>query len=296
MNVLEINNLHKSFNEKEVLRGINMKIKEHSIFGFVGKNGAGKTTTMKAILGLLKIDEGEIFVCGDKVKFGETSTNKYIGYLPDVPEFYSYLTPKEYLMLCGKSLEMDKEIISTRSDELLSLVGLKDENRKIKCFSRGMKQRLGVASALISNPKLLICDEPTSALDPIGRKEILDILVKAKDMTTILFSTHILSDVERICTDVALLNDGKIVICDTVDNLKANNSKDMFIVEVLNSSKLLIENFSNIKLISDNIIEVIGGYDKMQEVLEFITANNIKIKRIEKIEPSLESLFMEVVK
>lgn len=296
MNVLEINNLHKSFNEKEVLRGINMKIKEHSIFGFVGKNGAGKTTTMKAILGLLKIDEGEIFVCGDKVKFGETSTNKYIGYLPDVPEFYSYLTPKEYLMLCGKSLEMDKEIISTRSDELLSLVGLKDENRKIKCFSRGMKQRLGVASALLSNPKLLICDEPTSALDPIGRKEILDILVKAKDMTTILFSTHILSDVERICTDVALLNAGKIVICDTVDNLKANNSKDMFIVEVLNSSKLLIENFSNINLITDNIIEFIGGYDKMQELLEFITKNNIKIKRIEKIEPSLENLFMEVVK
>lgn len=296
MNVLEINNLHKSFNEKEVLRGINMKIKEHSIFGFVGKNGAGKTTTMKALLGLLKIDEGEIFVCGDKVKFGETSTNKYIGYLPDVPEFYSYLTPKEYLMLCGKSLEMDKEIISTRSDELLSLVGLKDENRKIKCFSRGMKQRLGVASALLSNPKLLICDEPTSALDPIGRKEILDILVKAKDMTTILFSTHILSDVERICTDVALLNAGKIVICDTVDNLKANNSKDMFIVEVLNSSKLLIENFSNINLITDNIIEFIGGYDKMQELLEFITKNNIKIKRIEKIEPSLENLFMEVVK
>jgi ABC-2 type transport system ATP-binding protein len=198
MNVLEIKNLHKSFNEKEVLRGINMTIKEHSIFGFVGKNGAGKTTTMKAILGLLKIDEGEIFVCGDKVKFGETSTNKYIGYLPDVPEFYSYLTPKEYLMLCGKSLEMNKEIISTRSDELLSLVGLKDENRKIKSFSRGMKQRLGVASALLSNPKLLICDEPTSALDPIGRKEILDILVKAKEMTTKLFSTHILSNVERI--------------------------------------------------------------------------------------------------
>lgn len=296
MNVLEIKNLHKSFNEKKVLCGIDLTIKEHSIFGFVGKNGAGKTTTMKAILGLLKVDEGEIFVCGEKVKYGQTSTNKYIGYLPDVPEFYSYLTPKEYLMLCGESLEMDKETLKIRSEELLSLVGLKEEKRQIKGFSRGMKQRLGVAQALLSNPKLLICDEPTSALDPIGRKEILDILSSARKMTTILFSTHILSDVERICTDLALLDDGKIVICDTVDNLKTKNNSDKFIVELYDSNKLLIDNFNNISVISNNIIEFVGGYDKMQEVLEFITVNKIKIKRIERIEPSLENLFMEVVK
>ena len=294
MNVLEIKNLHKSFKEKNVLCGIDLTIPEHSVFGFVGKNGSGKTTTMKAILGLLKIDAGEIFVCGEKVTYGENNTNKYIGYLPDVPEFYSYLTTREYLMLCGESLGMDKEKIKAKSEELLALVGLIEEKRRIKGFSRGMKQRLGVAQALLSEPKLLICDEPTSALDPIGRKEILDILEAAKKLTTVLFSTHILSDVERICTDVAFLNDGKIIINDKVESIK-NNDVDKFIVEVVDEEELNLLSKAYSNEIKDNKIVFYGGYDKMQDILEFITKNNIKVKRIEKIEPSLESIFMEVI-
>ena len=195
MNVLEINNLCKSFGSKEVLRKLNLSVPEHSIYGFVGMNGAGKTTTMKAVLGLLKVDEGEIYVCNEKVAFGQTATNKYIGYLPDVPEFYSFLTAQEYLKLCGEGLDMNNDEILKRSNELLSLVGLSDEKGKIKGYSRGMKQRLGIAQALLARPKLLICDEPTSALDPVGRKEILDLLLSVKDQTTVLFSTHILSDV-----------------------------------------------------------------------------------------------------
>lgn len=161
---------------------------------------------MKAILGLLKSDSGEIYVMDEKVHFGQTSTNRYIGYLPDVPEFYSYMTTIEYLTLCGEICGMGQDDIVTRSKELLELVGLGQENRRIKGFSRGMKQRLGIAQALLNRPKLLICDEPTSALDPAGRKEILDILLAAKEQTTVLFSTHILLDVERICTEVAFLN------------------------------------------------------------------------------------------
>ena len=296
MNVLEIKNIHKNFNEKEVLRGIDLTIKENSIFGFVGKNGAGKTTTMKAILGLIKIDNGEIYVCGEKVLYGETPTNKYIGYLPDVPEFYSYLTTREYLMLCGESLGMDKDTIKTRSEELLDLVGLKEEKRRIKVFSRGMKQRLGVAQALLSSPKLLICDEPTSALDPIGRKEILDILTSARKLTTVLFSTHILSDVERICTDVALLDDGKIVLQDSVENLK-KNKEDKFIVEVVEENDIgCLLTLNNCKKTTNLIVQFIGGDEKMQEVLDFILKNKINIKKIERLEPSLESLFMEMVK
>ena len=152
-----------------------------------GKNGAGKTTTMKAILGLLKSDSGEIYVMGEKVHFGQTNTNRFIGYLPDVPEFYSYMTQMEYLSLCGEVCGMDKTDIVTRSKELLELVGLGQEHHRIKGFSRGMKQRLGIAQALLNRPKLLICDEPTSALDPAGRKEILDILLAAKEQTTVLF-------------------------------------------------------------------------------------------------------------
>ena len=208
--VLKTNDLCKNYKHFKALNGLTMNVPKGAIYGFVGKNGAGKTTTMKIILGLLKSDRGEVFVSGERVKYGQTATNRYIGYLPDVPEFYSFMTAREYLRLCGESLEMGKNDIEKRSDELLTLVGLSKENHRIKGFSRGMKQRLGIAQALLGRPKILICDEPTSALDPIGRKEILDILLSSKKQTTVLFSTHILSDVERICTDVAFLNNGKI--------------------------------------------------------------------------------------
>ena len=124
MEILTIENLKKSFGDKEVLRGLNLSVPEHSIFGFIGRNGAGKTTTMKAILGLLRPDSGQIYVCGEKVRFGRTRTNRHIGYLPDVPEFYAYMTPLEYLRFCGEISGMGKADLAMRSNELLELVGL----------------------------------------------------------------------------------------------------------------------------------------------------------------------------
>ena len=297
MDMLHITNLKKSFGDKEVLKGVELSVPEHSVFGFVGRNGAGKTTTMKAVLGLLKADEGEIYVSGEKVVYGQTSTNRYIGYLPDVPEFYSFLTPREYLRLCGESLNMKQANIEERSEELLTLVGLADEKHRIKGFSRGMKQRLGIAQALLAGPKLLICDEPTSALDPIGRKDILDILLAVREQTTVLFSTHILSDVERICTDVALLNDGKIVKQGTVSELKGTHYTEEFMVEVVEkeSLKQLTGAFSNIREAGQDTLVFAGGDVQMHKVLRFIAEHEIPIRRIERTEPSLESLFMEVV-
>lgn len=177
MNMLTVSHVSKTFGKKKVVEDLNFSVPEHTIFGFIGQNGAGKTTTMKMILGLLKMDCGEIWVNEERVKFGQNQTNQYIGYLPDVPEFYNFMTPIEYLTLCGNVTGMLKEQIQNRAEELLQLVGLADEKRRIRGFSRGMKQRLGIAQALLNRPKLLICDEPTSALDPVGRKEILDILL-----------------------------------------------------------------------------------------------------------------------
>ena len=211
MDMLRITGLRKRFGDKEVLRGLELTVPEHSIFGFIGKNGAGKTTTMKTVLGLLKADGGEILVNGERVVYGQTATNCHIGYLPDVPEFYSFMTAEEYLTFCGDVTGLSKADNAARRRELLELVGLQNEKHRIKGFSRGMKQRLGIAQALLNRPKLLICDEPTSALDPVGRKEILDILMAVRERTTVLFSTHILSDVERICTDVAFLDHGVIL-------------------------------------------------------------------------------------
>ena len=206
MDILTLNNVSKRFGSKQVVKNLTFSVPEHKVFGFIGKNGAGKTTTMKMILGLVKMDEGEITVNGERVTFGQNSTNKYIGYLPDVPEFYGYMTTREYLMLCGRITGMKDVNIKQKTEELLEIVGLSEEKKRIKGFSPGMKQRLGNAQALLNSPKLLICDEPTSALDPLGRKEILDVLAKVKEHTTVIFSTHILSDVERICDQVAFLH------------------------------------------------------------------------------------------
>ena len=217
-NILEIKGLRKSFGSLNVIDGLDFDVPEGSVFGFIGVNGAGKTTTMKMALGLLEIDGGEIIVCGERVSFGKTV--KSVGYLPDAPEFYPYMKPMEYLSLCGEIAGMSRDRINSRGRELLELVGLTKAKRRIGGFSRGMKQRLGIAQALLDEPKLLICDEPTSALDPLGRKEILDILAAVKGRTTVVFSTHILSDVERICDRFVFLHGGKAVLSGVLSEMK----------------------------------------------------------------------------
>ncbi|MBE6592928.1 MAG: ABC transporter ATP-binding protein [Ruminococcaceae bacterium] len=297
MEILTIKGLEKSFGDKKVLSSLDMSVPEHSIFGFVGRNGAGKTTTMKAVLGLLKTDGGEIHVAGERVRYGETATNRHIGYLPDVPEFYSFMNAREYLKLCGESLGMKNADIKQRSDELLLLVGLAEETHRIKGYSRGMKQRLGIAQALLSRPKLLICDEPTSALDPIGRKDILDILLSVREQTTVLFSTHILSDVERICTDVALLNEGKIAMQGSIDEIRRIQRQEEFTVELLDerSAQLLQNAFGDVQRTSADTLVFRGGEERMFEFLGFIKENRLALQKIERSGSSLESLFMEVV-
>lgn len=273
MNMLEIRNLKKRFGTKQVLKDVTFSVPEHSVFGFVGQNGAGKTTTMKTILGLMKADEGEIFVNGKKVVYGNTETNQYIGYLPDVPEYYDYMTPYEYLEFCGKITGMDKAMLKSRIEEMLKLVGLANEKHRIKGFSRGMKQRLGIAQALLNKPKLLICDEPTSALDPVGRKEILDVLVAAKEDTTVIFSTHILSDVEKICDEIAFLNNGEIVLRGTMQEVRSTHRT---------GTDMTLE-----------LSEV--SPEKMEQLKKYLADNDITLKDVKEGEWSLESLFMEVI-
>ncbi len=296
MEMLRIIDLHKRFGDKEVLRGLNLSVPEHSIYGFIGRNGAGKTTTMKTVLGLLQADAGEILVGGEKVTYGQTATNRYIGYLPDVPEFYSYMTAAEYLRFCAAITEMDKDAVEDRIQELLTLVGLSGENHRIKGFSRGMKQRLGIAQALLSRPKLLICDEPTSALDPVGRKEILDILLAVKEETTVLFSTHILSDVERICTDVALLDDGVVAIEGKLSDVKARYRSEAYLLEVATDQEAaaLTEAFPGMQVCAKRQLRFCQRDVDPAAVLQFAAQRQILPQKWEHMEPTLETLFMEV--
>lgn len=305
MNVLTIQNLCKSFGKQKIIDNLNLSVPEGSVFGFIGKNGAGKTTTMKMVLGLLQADSGKIHICNEPVCFGQTKTNQYIGYLPDVPEFYNYMTPLQYLKLCGEVIGISKAAIEQRSQELLALVGLNGITKQIGGFSRGMKQRLGIAQALLTRPKLLICDEPTSALDPVGRKEILDILFKISGTTTVLFSTHILSDVERICDHAAFLNEGKIAVSGTLAEIKALHGHDSLLLEF--SSNTDLQTFKAHKPIEqllpdseENNREIIlhsrGMKTVQQSIFKVLAEEGICPNKIELMEPSLESLFLEVVK
>jgi len=305
MGILEVKQLYKRFSDHEVLMGLDMDVPEHCIFGFVGQNGAGKTTTMKIVLGLLKADSGSVTVCGETVTYGETKTNRNIGFLPDVPEFYGYMRPMEYLKLCGDITGLKNAQTKARSEELLSLVGLKDEKRKIGGFSRGMKQRLGIAQALLNEPKLLICDEPTSALDPIGRNEILDILRSIKGKTTVVFSTHILSDVEKICDRVAILHKGRLALYGTLQELKERNRNNGFIIDFQNTDEaVLFESVEELRGHAVNLSRdgstlkvVVADTDEGGHFLiDLLSRKKIIPLKFEVMEPSLESLFAEVVK
>ena len=298
MNMLEIRHLSKRFGDKVVLDDLNLVVEEGNIFGFIGRNGAGKTTTMKIILGLLEADSGEVYVCGEKVQYGSAKTNRLIGYLPDVPEFYGYMNAREYLRLCGELSGMDKEEIKSRSKELLEMVGLLKEKGKIKGYSRGMKQRLGIAQALMKHPKLLICDEPTSALDPLGRKDILSILSKVQNETSVIFSTHILSDVEKICRNVAILEKGNIVMQGNVNDIRLRHtSGDICIVPERLSDLDAIANLTGGAVVDDKVIvpPANSGSSAMSTVLSKLADSGIDLLKIEQMEPDLDQLFMEVI-
>lgn len=291
-----MSHVSKAFGKNEVLKDLSFTVPEHCIYGFIGQNGAGKTTTMKMILGLLKMDEGVIAVNGEEVRYGRT--NSFIGYLPDVPEFYGFMTPMEYLALCGEITGMPDGQIRRRSGELLELVGLEGVSRRIHGFSRGMKQRLGIAQALLNDPKLLICDEPTSALDPLGRKEILDILSSVKEHTTVIFSTHILSDVERICEEIAFLHNGGIALHGTLEEIRRMHGDDGYGVEFFRpgDTDLFLEHFPGGRRISATGLYYEGkGQEDMAEAMEYVVKNSIALQRIEVAEPALETLFMEVI-
>lgn len=302
--ILALENVCKRFGEREVISGLTFAVPENTVYGFLGQNGAGKTTTMKMIVGLLKPSGGNIFVCGEKVRYGRAETNRNIGFLPDVPEYYGYMKPKEYLALCGEIGGLDRERTRKRAAELLDMVGLEKSNRKIAGFSRGMKQRLGIVQALLNEPKLLICDEPTSALDPVGRKEILDILLSLKGRTTILFSTHVLSDVERICDHVALLHQGKLALCGTMQELKQKHGREQISIQFEKPGDM--ESFWQAKgaaslrgnARTDGCMVVIHAEEmkRAQKNLysAFAESGAFPLK-VEVMEPSLESLFLEAV-
>lgn len=231
--MISVRNLNKSFGSLHVLKDISFDIHDGSVYGFLGQNGAGKTTTMNILSGLMNFDSGEIYMEGRDLKKSKKELMPQIGYLPQTPAFYNYMTAYEYLDFIGTIANMQRKLIKSRSDELLRTVNLTDSAmRRIGGYSGGMKQRLGIAVCMFNNPKFIILGEPTAALDPEGRLEVLELINSLKkEGITIFLSTHILNDVERICDEVSIINDGRILISEELEKLKSKFIQPIYDVE-----------------------------------------------------------------
>lgn len=238
--------LTKAYGQHRALDGVDLAVEEGSVFGFLGPNGAGKTTMLRILTGLARPTSGSVEILGHSVAAVDDSVRARIGFLPDVPGFYDWMTAEQFLRFAGRLFAMPRSTLDERIGMLLGLAGLTDVTTTIGGFSRGMKQRLGVAQALVNAPELLLLDEPTSALDPMGRRDVLDMLASLRGRTTVFFSTHILADVERVCDTVAILDHGRVVAQGPIDELKARYGEQKVLVEVADDAdaRSLADEFS----------------------------------------------------
>lgn len=298
--MLHIKNLHKSYGAFEVLKGLDMNVNKGDIYGFLGKNGCGKTTTMNIVSNIIPKDSGEII-------FGKE--NCKVGYLPETPSMFTYMNGYEYLDYIAAccSYKGDKK---KRIDEVINLVGMAEGGkRRIKGYSRGMNQRIGIAAAIFDNPDLLILDEPTSALDPQGRAEVMNIIKQLADMgTTIILCTHILSDVERTANRIGIVRDGRMAVEGTMAEIKdqfARNDKKiiMGIFGDPNSAIQSVNKCTGGRFYFDRqraIFEIPLDYDeneqvKAQQVLNEINAAGLTLSLFVIENKTLEQIYMETI-
>jgi ABC-2 type transport system ATP-binding protein len=221
--VIETHNLSKTYKEAQALKGLNLTVQQHSIFGFLGPNGAGKSTTIKILLGLIQPTGGQAAIFGQDVQRGGVEIRKHIGYLAQDPRYYEHLTARQILDYTARFFYRGpKDLLDARLQEMLELVGLEDKaDRPVRGFSGGERQRLGIAQAQVNYPDLLILDEPAAALDPMGRHDVLEVMEKLRKYTTIFYSTHILEDVQRVSDTVAILNRGSLIAQAPINELLA---------------------------------------------------------------------------
>ena len=295
--------LTKVYGEKNALESVDLVVEEGSIFGFLGPNGAGKTTTLRILTGLARPTSGSAHILGRDVVSAGNAVRAQIGFLPDVPGFYEWMKAEEFLRFAGGLFGIGRPILDERVGMLLDLAGLADVDTKIGGYSRGMKQRLGVAQALINTPRLLLLDEPTSALDPMGRKNVLDMLMSLRGRTTVFFSTHILADVERVCDTVAILDRGRVVAQAPIDELKARYGQQKVVVEVTGGADELAEQIRRqswaaaVYRGNNGAIEVtvtdVGA--AQQQIPTMIAARQLGLSRMEAGEMGLEEVFVELV-
>lgn len=294
--VLEINNLSKKLGKKLILNDLSLEVREGEIFGFVGPNGAGKTTLIKTMLGLYKADSGDIKIAGYDINDSFEKAMGEIGAIIENPEMYGYLSGKDNLTLYAR---MEDDVDKYFLYELIKSVKLGDRiDSKVKTYSLGMRQRLGVAQALLSKPKLLILDEPTNGLDPLGIKELRELLKKiSKEQNMAVFiSSHILSEIELMCDRIAIIDNGKII--DVKDMKNKDEEKSVCLIEVDDSSKaseILDENGIS-SFIAEDILEIEVNKEEIPKINKILVNNNILVYEIKIKTKTLEEEFIEKTK
>jgi ABC-2 type transport system ATP-binding protein len=307
MNAIVVSGLMKTYGKVHALDGLELEIPEGSIFGFLGPNGAGKTTTLRILAGLAQPTSGTITIAGVETKNTAPKPSPLVGYLPEEPAFYPWMTPVEYLCFVGEIFGLRKAELQKKSDELLEMVGLGEvKKRRIGGFSRGMRQRMGIAQALVNDPKILLLDEPVSALDPSGRKELLELIEMLAHNCTVLMSSHILADVERVCDTVAIIDHGKRLVQDRKDALMSRYATNVLELEIDPRYGRSIEDWKQVifdlKGVQNGIVD---GYTlrmtvqdiqtAQQSILTRLAADKVSIVRLEQVKPSLEDVFLKLV-
>jgi ABC-2 type transport system ATP-binding protein len=223
--VIETQNLSKTYKEAQALKGLNLTVKQNSIFGFLGPNGAGKSTTIKILLGLIQPSGGQATIFGHDSRRGSVEIRKRVGYLAQDPRYYEHMTARQIVGYTARFFYRGpKDLLEARVQEVIELVGLEDKaDRAVRGFSGGERQRLGIAQAQVNYPDLLILDEPAASLDPMGRHDVLEVMEKLRKYTTIFYSTHILEDVQRVSDTVAILNRGALIAEAPINKLLAGD-------------------------------------------------------------------------
>jgi ABC-2 type transport system ATP-binding protein len=303
MSVITIENLKKeysskSFSNKKILAldGVSFEVGEGEIFGLLGPNGAGKTTLIKILLGITfpTSGNGKLF---DR-NLNDVKTKARLGYLPENHSFPSYFSGEQVLYHFGKLGGMSSEDVKRKADEYLNIVGMNDWRKiKIKKYSKGMMQRIGLAQAMINNPDLIFLDEPTDGVDPIGRKEIRDVLLALKSQgKTIFLNSHLLSEIEMICDRVAILNKGLLIKEGRVEDITSTDSF-AFVTSELNNEvyNLLLNNYKAVIQSKTNFLVPANNLDEVNKIIDFLRSQNILIQSVSKEKITLESKFINLI-
>lgn len=297
MKVLEVKDVYKSLGRREIIKGISFDVEEGEIFGFLGPNGAGKTTTIRMMVGLIGTNKGTISIMGNDIAKDKEKALANVGAVVENPELYSYLSGRENLMQIARVRNIDKEEV----EKVIRLVGMEQRiNDKVRKYSLGMKQRLGLAAALLPNPRLLILDEPTNGLDPSGILDFRNIVKKASRErgTAVFVSSHILSEVQQVCDKVAFISGGVIQAVESIVD-GVNTETDTITLITKEISKTIdimheLELVKDVKVDNQEITALISKHSSPQLIVELVKAG-IEIEEIFKKHKGVEQRYMELV-